>query len=81
MTDSSAPPEQAAPSPDPLAVIRSRNYLVLLVLGAVLGVPVATVAYFFLEGVARVQTEVFTDLPNSVGSMESRCGGHCHGWR
>ena len=36
-------------------------------LGAVLGVPVATVAYFFLEGVARVQTEVFTDLPNSVG--------------
>ncbi len=67
MTDSSAPPEQAAPSPDPLAVIRSRNYLVLLVLGAVLGVPVATVAYFFLEGVARVQTEVFTDLPNSVG--------------
>ncbi len=67
MTDSAAPPEQAAPSPDPLAVIRSRSYIALLLLGALVGVPVATAAYFFLEGVSRVQTEVFTDLPNSVG--------------
>ncbi len=67
MTDSAAPPEQAAPSSDPLAVIKSRSYIVLLLLGALVGVPVATVAYFFLEGIARVQTEVFTDLPTSVG--------------
>jgi H+/Cl- antiporter ClcA len=40
---------------------------VLLLLGALVGVPVATVAYFFLEAVAKLQTEIFTDLPNNLG--------------
>jgi len=40
---------------------------VLLVVGAVVGVAVATVAYFFLEAVARVQTGIFTDLPADLG--------------
>ncbi len=66
MTDSSVSPDPA-PAPDPLAVIRSRRYLVLLVLGAVIGVPVATVAYFFLYAVSKLQTEIFTDLPRSLG--------------
>ena len=66
MTDSSAAPDPA-PTPDPTAVIRSRRYLVLLVLGAVIGVPVATVAYFFLYAVSKLQTEIFTDLPRSLG--------------
>ena len=61
--DSSAP----APAPDPAAVVKSRSYIVLLVLGAVIGVPVATVAYFFLDAVSRLQTEIFTDLPKSLG--------------
>src|ERR1700733_2930171 len=64
MTDAAASP---APAPDPTAVVKSRNYIVLLVLGAIIGVPVATVAYFFLDAVSRVQTEVFTDLPKSLG--------------
>ena len=40
MTDP-APP---APTPDPTELLRSRSYVVLLVLGALLGVPVAAVA-------------------------------------
>ncbi len=39
----------------------------LLVLGAAIGVPVATVAYFFLEAISKVQTEIYQDLPGSLG--------------
>jgi H+/Cl- antiporter ClcA len=70
MTDSSAPPAPVsapAPAPDPLSIIRSRSYVSLLVVGAIIGVPVAAVAYFFLDGVAKVQKEVFVDLPTSLG--------------
>ncbi len=56
-----------APAPDPTAVIKSRRYLVLLALGALLGVPVATVAYFFLTAVSKLQTEIFSDLPKQLG--------------
>lgn len=66
MTDSAASPAPA-PAPDPTAVVKSRGYIALLVLGAVLGVPVATVAYFFLDAVAKLQTEIFTTLPKSLG--------------
>src|ERR1700722_19391666 len=68
MTNPQASPEQApAPAADPLKLLKSRSYLSLLVLGAIIGVPVAAIAYFFLEGIARVQTEIFTDLPGSLG--------------
>jgi H+/Cl- antiporter ClcA len=70
VTDPSVPPEPApvaAPTPDPTAIIKSRSYVVLLFLGALIGVPVATVAYFFLDGVSKLQAEIFTDLPNSMG--------------
>ncbi len=39
----------------------------LLVFGAVVGVVVAFVAYFFLKGVSEAQTYVFTTLPKEVG--------------
>jgi H+/Cl- antiporter ClcA len=68
MTDPAASPEPAsAPAPDPTAVIKSRSYLLLLVLGAAIGVPVAAVAYFFLDAVAKLQTDIFTDLPKGLG--------------
>jgi H+/Cl- antiporter ClcA len=67
MTDSATAPEQAPTPPDPMAILKSKGFLVLLALGAVIGVPVATVAYFFLEGVSRVQTEIFIDLPTTLG--------------
>jgi len=48
------PDARTAPStpvtPSPLELLRSRSYLVLLVFGAIIGVPVAAAAYFFLEG-------------------------------
>jgi chloride channel protein, CIC family len=66
MTDSTKS-EQSQVLPDPAAILRSRRYLVLVVLGAVIGVPVATVAYFFLEAVARAQKEIFSDLPTALG--------------
>lgn len=66
MTDSAAPPEPAS-APDPTAVIKSRSYIALLLLGALIGVPVATVAYFFLDAVSKIQTEIFTDLPKDLG--------------
>ena len=66
MTGPAASPEPAS-APDPTAIIKSRSYVALLLLGALLGVPVATVAYFFLDGVSRLQTEIFIDLPKSLG--------------
>jgi H+/Cl- antiporter ClcA len=63
----SPPDPPTASPPDPLAIIRSRSYVVLLVLGAIIGVPVAVFAYFFLDAVAKLQNEIYTNLPNSVG--------------
>ncbi len=34
---------------DPLALLRTRRYLALLVLAAILGVPIAAIAYGFLK--------------------------------
>jgi H+/Cl- antiporter ClcA len=66
VTNAASPGEAPRP-PDPTEILKSRRYLALLVLGAALGVVVATVAYFFLEGVSRVQTEIFSDLPRQLG--------------
>ena len=54
-------------TPDPAELLRSRSYLVLLVLGAVVGVLAAVVAFFFLKAVDEVQHYVFTSLPQDVG--------------
>jgi H+/Cl- antiporter ClcA len=61
------PAPQAPAPPDPARLLRSRSYVVLLVLGALIGVPVATVAYFFLEAVSKAQHYVFTTLPDELG--------------
>jgi H+/Cl- antiporter ClcA len=66
VTDPASSPEPAS-APDPTAVIRTRSYLLLLVLGTLIGVPVAAVAYFFLDAVAEVQTQIFTNLPKDLG--------------
>jgi H+/Cl- antiporter ClcA len=52
---------------DPLALLRSRSYLALLVLAAIIGVPISAAAYFFLALVSKLQTWIFTDLPKDVG--------------
>jgi H+/Cl- antiporter ClcA len=55
-----------APS-DPLALLRSRSYLALLALAAVIGVPISAVAFGFLALVSHMQGWVFTSLPKGLG--------------
>jgi H+/Cl- antiporter ClcA len=50
-----------------MALLRSRSYVQLLGLAALLGVPVSAVAYGFLKLVAWLQEEFFTDLPKTLG--------------
>ena len=45
----------SSPSPDPDALLRSRRYVGLLVLAAMLGVPISAVAYGFLALVSGLQ--------------------------
>ena len=52
---------------DPLALLRSRSYVALLVIAAIIGAPVSAVAYFFLALVSKMQGWVFTDLPKGLG--------------
>jgi H+/Cl- antiporter ClcA len=52
---------------DPLALLRSRSYVALLVLAAIIGVPVSAAAYFFLALVSKMQGWIFTDLPKGLG--------------
>jgi H+/Cl- antiporter ClcA len=52
---------------DTLALLRSRSYLVLLVLAALLGVLVSAVAYGFLALVSKLQGWIFTGLPRGLG--------------
>jgi H+/Cl- antiporter ClcA len=52
---------------DPVALLRSRSYVALLVLAVVIGVPISAVSYFFLALVVKLQGWVFTDLPKGVG--------------
>jgi H+/Cl- antiporter ClcA len=58
-----APPSAA----NPAELLRSRSYLLLLAFGAILGVPIAASAYFFLKAVAESQHFVFTTLPTNLG--------------
>src|SRR6516164_316333 len=61
------PPGGPPAPPDPMAVLRSRAYIGLLVLAAVLGVPIAVAAYGFLALVDYLQKELFTHLPHGLG--------------
>ena len=71
------PPEQEATGqpaassvpgpPDPVAMLRSKGYLRLLVLAAILGVPISAAAYGFLALVSYLQKEIFTHLPHGLG--------------
>lgn len=58
--------EPTAPA-DPVAILRSRSYLRLLVLAAVLGLPISALAYGFLAVVDELQTLTYTDLPKTLG--------------
>ncbi|MBV9193852.1 MAG: chloride channel protein [Solirubrobacterales bacterium] len=65
-------PEGAA-APPPLsaeqagATMRSKRYVVLLAICAVVGVVVSLAAWGFLELIHQIQQEVFTHLPHALG--------------
>jgi H+/Cl- antiporter ClcA len=63
MTEATTP----APAPDPEALLRSRSFVVVLVLAAVVGIFVSFASWAFLELIHQVQVGVFTDLPDRLG--------------
>src|SRR4029077_1054992 len=64
MSDST--PAASGP-PDPRALLRNRSYIVLVVLGGAVGVPIAAVAYFFLKAIAEAQHYLYATLPGDLG--------------
>jgi H+/Cl- antiporter ClcA len=58
----------AAPlSSDPKALIRSRQYRVLLILAALVGLLVSAASWLFLEAVHEIEVEVYEHLPHDLG--------------
>ena len=66
-------------------MLKSRGYVALLVFGAIVGVPVAVIAYFFLKLVTAGQKYFFTTLPGELGFQgvppERRSLSLRYGWR
>jgi H+/Cl- antiporter ClcA len=58
---------QAGAAPDAGEVLRSRRYIGLLVLAAVIGVPISAIAYAFLGLIHYVQQWTYQDLPSAMG--------------
>jgi chloride channel protein, CIC family len=52
---------------DPRAVLRTRGYVTLLVLAAIIGAPIAAAAWCFLWLVDQLQEWLYTDLPSGLG--------------
>ena len=52
---------------DPAALIRTRQYRVLLVLAAIIGLIVSTASWCFLEAVHQIEVWVYDDLPHHAG--------------
>lgn len=69
-----AGPPTATP-PDAYALVRTRGYVVLLVMTALLGIPVSAVAFGFLALVSELQSLTYTDLPRGWASTERPRGG------
>jgi H+/Cl- antiporter ClcA len=65
MTTGDAQSELSSEQAD--ALVRSRRFVVLLVLVAVVGVIVSLAAWCFLEGVYQVEQELYTHLPHALG--------------
>ena len=59
--------ELPAPAVDPGSLIRSRQYRVLLLFAAAIGIVVSLASWGFLELVHVIQVGVYTDLPDHLG--------------
>ena len=65
--DERATPAADPAALDPAAILRSRDFVKLLVLAAVIGIIVSVVGWAFLELVHQIQLGVFQDLPDALG--------------
>src|SRR5262245_3668862 len=65
---------------DPGALIRSRGYIALLVLAAVVGIIVSLAGWVFLEVETWLQHAVYEDLPAALGFSSARSGGRSRRW-
>lgn len=63
----SAPPRAATTAVDATAQLRSRQYVGLLVLAAVIGAPISAAAYYFLQLVNALPRWIYSDLPHALG--------------
>jgi H+/Cl- antiporter ClcA len=52
---------------NPLDLLRTRNYLAILGFAALIGVPISTIAYYFLYFVGKAQHWVYASLPSDLG--------------
>jgi H+/Cl- antiporter ClcA len=59
--------ETAASPGDPASTIRSKLFVVLLVLAALIGVVASLAAWCFVELIHQIQVGVYTDLPKDFG--------------
>ena len=59
--------DTGGPPPDPSQLIRSRQFVLLLALAAVVGVVASAVAWGFLELVFHTQGWVYDDIPDALG--------------
>jgi H+/Cl- antiporter ClcA len=59
--------DTATPAQDPADILRSKNFVVVLVFAAAVGIVVSLVGWAFLEVVHKIQVWVFTDLPSGLG--------------
>ncbi len=63
--------EEPASPPDPSTILRSRQFPLLLVLAAIVGVVTSAVAWGFLQLIYQIQQGVYTHLPNELGFSET----------
>ena len=59
--------DAAATPADPLAIVRSRRFIGLLVLAAIVGMVVSVLSWAFLEAVYWIQHGAYQDLPDALG--------------
>jgi len=57
---------EPAPPQDPATTIRSKRFIVLLVLAGIVGVIASAAAWGFLQLIHQIQVGVFTDLPKDL---------------
>lgn len=66
-TPTAGVPAAADAAPDPMAMLKTKSYVQLLVLAGIIGVPVSALAYGFLKLVSLLQIWLFTSIPKGLG--------------